>query len=163
MRRQNLRSTGGAWFWYLRAAGWLLVAAGCAAPRPIEPHAPTSTPTPTLTAAPPAPSKPTIRRAELLRILDQSPGLFLQHVDSEPRFLRGRFYGWRLLTFFPGDRRFATVNLQPGDIVLHVNGSPLERPEQLMDTWDALRTAAELVVDFDRAGRAQQLRWEIVD
>lgn len=167
-----------AWFGYLGARVGLLVACGgCAAPRSIAPGAPT--PTPAITAAPepttsaparsdegrlsPAPSKPTIQRAELLRILDQSPGLFLQQVDSEPRFQRGRFYGWLLRTFFPGDRRFATVNLQPGDIVLHVNGSTLERPEQLMETWDALRTAGELVVDFDRAGRAHRVIWKIVD
>jgi type II secretory pathway component PulC len=161
----------------------MLVFAGCAAPRPT----PAPTPTPTATHQPepaaiapaasrepspspgdsgrlsPAPARPIIRRAELLRVLDQSPGLFLQHVDSEPQFQRGRFYGWRLRAFFPGDGRFASVNLRPGDIVLHVNGSTLERPEQLMETWDALRTAGELVVDFDRAGRAHQLVWQIVD
>src|SRR5262249_20250928 len=48
-----------------------------------------------------------IQRAELLAILDRSPGAFLQHVDVTPRFTGGRFVGWRVTRLFPGDDRFA--------------------------------------------------------
>jgi type II secretory pathway component PulC len=121
---------------------------------------------PRVAEAPPAPPLPpgppgTIARGELVRILDAAPGNFLQHVDSEPRFAGGRFHGWRLVTFFPGDARFRGVDLRAGDVVMRVNGNSVERPEQLLQVWQALRTASELVVDVERAGTPRTLRWTI--
>jgi type II secretory pathway component PulC len=102
-----------------------------------------------------------IPRRELNRMLDAAPGVFFQHVVPEPRFRAGRFYGWRLAQFFPGDARFAGVDVRAGDVVLRVNGSSVERPEQLMQVWDGLRHAHELVVELERAGVARHLRWTI--
>jgi type II secretory pathway component PulC len=116
----------------------------------------------------PAQAAPTARRSdgviarpELLSFLEAAPGAFLQHVDSEPRFRGGRFAGWKVVAFYPGDKRFAGVDLQAGDVVIGVNGSPVERPEQLMQVWQELRTSKELVVDLERAGTAHTLRWVI--
>ncbi|HEX9101430.1 MAG TPA: hypothetical protein VF997_04465 [Polyangia bacterium] len=110
-----------------------------------------------------APSRGAIRRAELARVLDESPGYFLQHVQTEPRFAHGRFHGWRLVSFFPGDARFAGIDLQAGDVVTRVNGKPIEEPDQFMAVWSELRTSRELVVDVERAGAARTLRWTIAD
>jgi type II secretory pathway component PulC len=98
-----------------------------------------------------------------LTVLDQSPGAFLAHVDLMPRFAGGRFAGWRVVRFFPGDDRFAGVDVQAGDVVRTVNGLPVEKPEQLMALWQLLRKAQELVVDLERAGAARTLRWPITD
>jgi hypothetical protein len=104
-----------------------------------------------------------IPRTELTRVLDGAPGRFLQHVSSEPRFRSGRFAGWKLVAFFPGDDRFSTVDLRAGDVVLRVNGSSIERPEHLIKIWDALRSSRELVVDVEREGIAHTLRYTIAD
>jgi type II secretory pathway component PulC len=104
-----------------------------------------------------------IRRAELAKVLDASPGYFLQHVQTEPRFAHGRFHGWRVVSFFPGDERFAGVDLQAGDVVTRVNGKPIEQPDQFMAVWTELRTSKELIVDVERAGAAHTLRWTIAD
>ena len=104
-----------------------------------------------------------IPRAELAKVLDASPGYFLQHVQTEPRFAKGRFHGWRLVSFFPGDARFAGVDLQAGDVVTRVNGKPIEQPDQFMAVWTELRTSNELVVDVERAGAPHRLRWTIAD
>ena len=104
-----------------------------------------------------------IRRAELAKVLDASPGYFLQHVQTEPRFAHGRFHGWRVVSFFPGDTRFAGVDLQAGDVVTRVNGKPIEQPDQFMTVWTELRTSKELVVDVERAGAPRTLRWTIAD
>jgi len=105
----------------------------------------------------------TIPRTELAKVLDASPGYFLQHVQTEPRFAKGRFHGWRLVSFFPGDTRFAGVDLQAGDVVTRVNGKPIEQPDQFMTVWTELRGAKELVVDVERAGAPRTLRWTIAD
>jgi type II secretory pathway component PulC len=104
-----------------------------------------------------------ISRAELARVLDASPGYFLQQVQTEPRFAHGHFHGWRLVSFFPGDARFAGVDLQAGDVVTRVNGKAIEAPDQFMNVWTELRSSKELVVDVERAGAPRTLRWTIAD
>ncbi len=105
----------------------------------------------------------TISRAELKSVLDASPGYFLQHVQTEPRFDRGRFHGWRVVSFFPGDKRFVGIELQAGDVVTRVNGRPIEQPDEFMAVWSELRSSHELVVDVERAGAPRTLRWTIAD
>ena len=124
----------------------------------LIPINPSSDATPTTPAPPGA-----IRRAELAKVLDQSPGYFLQQVQTEPRFAHGKFHGWRLITFFPGDARFAGVDLQAGDVVTRINGKAIEKPEEFMAVWTDLRTSKELVVDVERGGAPRRLRWTIAD
>ena len=104
-----------------------------------------------------------IPRTELNRVLDAAPGRFLAHIETEPRFVGGRFRGWRLASFFPGDARFAGVDLHAGDVVLAVNGKTLEQPDQLMEVWESLRFERSLVVSLERDGEKRQLRFEIRD
>ena len=104
-----------------------------------------------------------IPRAELTKVLDKSPGYFLQQVQTEPRFNHGRFHGWRLVSFFPGDARFAGVDLQAGDVVTRINGKAIEQPDQFMTVWTEMRTSKELVVETERDGAARTLRWTIAD
>lgn len=105
----------------------------------------------------------TIRRGDLVRMLDQSPALFLRRVDSEPRFEAGRFRGWQINAVFPGDPRFAGIDVRRGDVVTRVNGQPIEQPDQFIVVWQALRQARELRVDLLRNGQPHVARWSIVD
>jgi type II secretory pathway component PulC len=132
------------------------------APAPLSEPAPVSAPVP-LAAPAPASAGGSIARAALLSVLDQSPGAFLQHVDITPRFSGGRFAGWRVVSFFPGDARFAGVDLQAGDVVRRINGLPVEKPEELMVAWQALRNAPALEVTLERNGAERVLRWPIHD
>lgn len=104
-----------------------------------------------------------IPRAALSQVLDASPGYFLQHVQTEPRFAAGHFRGWRVVSFFPGDNRFAGVDLQAGDVVTRINGKPIEQPDQFMAVWTELRSSSSLVVDLERNGAPRTLRWTIAD
>ena len=104
-----------------------------------------------------------IVRRELDVVLAQSPGYFLQHVETKAHFRGGHFHGWRLVSFFPGDPRFAGVDLQAGDVVTRVNGRPIEQPEQFMAVWASLRSSSEQVVDVEREGTPRTLRWQITD
>ena len=84
-------------------------------------------------------------------------------MDSEPRLSGGRFAGWRIRSFFPGDPRFAAIDLKPGDVILGVNGNTLERPDHFVEVWQALRHSTELTVELERAGERKTLHWKIVD
>ncbi len=130
-----------------------------------EPAAAPSTASPPV-KEPPAPARSStgvIVRGDLVKVLDAAPGRFLQHVETEPAFVGGRFRGWRLASFFPGDARFSGVDLRAGDVVLSVNGQSVEQPEQLMQVWESLRSEHAIVIAIERDGRARQLRFEIRD
>ena len=105
----------------------------------------------------------TIARAELLPILDAGFGRFLQGVATEPHLEGGAFVGFRIQSFYPEDPRFASLALQPGDTVVRVNASPIERPEQALAVWNGLRVASELVIEYRHEGELRELRYQIVD
>ena len=104
-----------------------------------------------------------ISRDELLPVLDGGLGRFLQNVETEPAFHKGSFVGFRIVSLFPGEPAFASLDLRPGDTVTRINGKSIERPEQAAAVWEDLRTASNLVVDYRRGGEQHALRFTIVD
>lgn len=104
-----------------------------------------------------------ISRTELLAVLDEGLGRFLQNVETEAAFHKGSFVGFRIISLFPGEPAFASLDLRPGDTVTRINGKPIERPEQAAAVWRDLRTASKLVIDYRRGGEPLALRFQIVD
>jgi hypothetical protein len=104
-----------------------------------------------------------ISRDELLPVLDGGLGRFLQNVETEPAYHRGAFVGFRIVSLFPGEPAFASLDLRPGDTVTRINGKSIERPEQAVAVWEELRTASDLVVDYRRDGERLALHFAIVD
>ena len=143
-------------------AVWLgVVLAGCggavASSAPVETAASVEEEAP---VAPPR-SEGTIARAELDAVLEQGLGRFLGRVTTEAHLEGGRFVGHRLVEL--RSELFAGVDLLPGDTLVEVNGMPVERPEQALRAWEALRVASELTLDILREGEARQLRYAIED
>ena len=93
-----------------------------------------------------------IDRSELVPVLDAGLGSYLQNVETQPEFHQGVFVGFRIVSLFPGELSYASLDLRPGDIVTRVNGRSIERPEQAVAVWEALRTASNLVVHYERGG-----------
>jgi hypothetical protein len=122
-----------------------------------------SKPESSLQEAYPRVSTGSIARRELLPVLDGGLGRFLQNVDTEPAFHKGTFIGFRIVSLFPGEPTFASLDLRPGDTVTRINGKPIERPEQAAAVWEDLRTASNLVVSYRRDGEKHALRFAIVD
>ncbi|MBX7194178.1 MAG: hypothetical protein K1X94_19140 [Sandaracinaceae bacterium] len=135
-----------------------LWACGAAAPPPERPRAERrADPTPPVVTTP-----GTIQRAALDEVLSRGPGAFLSKVAVEPNLVEGRFTGFRV-TELRDTALFESVDLQPGDTIVSVNGQPIERPEQAFEVWSGLRVASELTVDVLRDGQPRQLRYPIVD
>ncbi len=121
-------------------------------------------------SAPLVPSAPEIRvvsgeiaRADMNAVIDAGLGRFLQGVGTEAQLDGGRFVGFTLTRLYPEDARFQRLDLRPGDVVVRVNGQPIERPEQALAVWNGLRVASELMVEYVRAGEPRQLRFDILD
>jgi C-terminal processing protease CtpA/Prc len=81
----------------------------------------------------------------------------------EPVFHKGAFAGFRIISLFPGEPAFASLDLRADDTVTRINGKPIGRPEQAAAVWEELRTASHLVVDYRRGDEERELRFTIVD
>lgn len=115
--------------------------------------------------APPPPVEvhaPQIARAELDEVLDAGLGAFLGRVTTAPHMDGSRFVGFEIVelrdaTLFQG------VDLQPGDVVLAVNGQSIERPDDAFTAWTGLRVASEITIAVLRGSERRDLRFPIVD
>lgn len=129
------------------------------------PQTPASTAPRIVATAPPPPvevSEPVIHRAVLEQVLDAGLGAFLGRVGTEPSLDGNRFVGFRIIalrdaTLFDG------VDLRAGDVLVSVNGQPIERPEQAFTAWTSLRVASEITLAVMRDGERRDLRFPIVD
>ncbi|HEY1694460.1 MAG TPA: hypothetical protein VGG39_19960 [Polyangiaceae bacterium] len=105
-----------------------------------------------------------LRRAAVHEIVTEGLGAFLQHVDlsDQPVFVGGKFHGFRIAalrdaSFWQG------VDLKPGDVVVSLNGFPIERPDQAETAFESLDVASEIHVGVERDGQPHDLVYAIVD
>ena len=139
----------------------LCAACGSAPPSTHTPSASSIEPTAAVEPPPVVRREGTIARAALDEVLAQGIGRFLQRVSTEPHLDSGRFVGFRFTEL--QSELFASVDLRPGDTLLSINGRSLERPEEAVQIWNALRVASELTVEYLREGERHQLRFAIAD
>ncbi len=164
----------------LWSAAALVLLIGCggsssAASKPTTPRKPAPAASPASSSAAPAPAPPVaspsapatlpslaqageIQRTKLLAVLSQGVGRFLQRVRvSGLRDAQRRFLGWQI------DQLLDRDVIQPGDVLLRVNGQSVEHPEQLKSVWDSLVVSSELVFTIRRNEQQSDVRYLIVN
>jgi hypothetical protein len=97
-----------------------------------------------------------IWRSELRRATqDGSAAYLLGQLRPEPYRPQGRFEGWIIGAVWPGDPELCApgCDLQIGDVILGVNGSKLEHPEDLADMMSKLETLETLELRGLRDGQ----------
>ena len=96
----------------------------------------------------------------MLQTIADGPPAFLQKVEVEPHTDRnGKFLGWRIVML--RDPSWQQGPLRPGDVVMLVNGRPVETPYQFFDVFQSLAAAPELALAVERTGGRRTLRWPI--
>jgi S1-C subfamily serine protease len=110
------------------------------------------------------PGARSLSRSVVRAVVAQGLGAFLQRleVDEHPVLLGGKFRGFRIIAL-RGTDFWSSVDLVPGDVVIGINGFPIERPEQAQTAFDSLVVASELRVAYDRSGQERELVYSIVD
>jgi general secretion pathway protein C len=92
----------------------------------------------------------------LRRIAETNPTAFAEIVRPQPVFANGVQRGYRV---YPGRNRqqFAKLGLQPGDLVLSINGTPLDDPQRGMEIFNTIGTSDRVNVTIERNGQSQEL------
>lgn len=102
-----------------------------------------------------------LQRAQVVKVIDDGLGKFLQTVELEASLNSGKFEGFRIVRF-TAPEEWRGVGLLPGDVVTSINDQPIERPEQAHAAFVALRTAPALEVSYLRGDRPMRLSLPIV-
>jgi general secretion pathway protein C len=106
------------------------------------------------TAPPPRPQSQF--QENLRRIAESNPGAFAEIVRPQPVFANGVQRGYRV---YPGRNRqqFARLGLQPGDLVLAINGTSLDDPQRGMEIFNTMGSSDRVTVTVERNGQSQDL------
>jgi general secretion pathway protein C len=110
----------------------------------------------TMTKAAPA-ARPNSQFTEnLRRMAETNPTAFSEIVRPQPVFANGVQRGYRV---YPGRNRqqFARLGLQPGDLVLAINGTPLDDPQRGMEIFGTMGNSDRVTVSVERNGQTQDL------
>jgi type II secretory pathway component PulC len=147
---------------FLEAIALALAACGGASSAPASPSKAHSAGAPAADSA--GAPEHVLSRSAVHTAVAQGLGALLQHVDLDERpvFVSGKFRGFRIAAL--RDAAFwRGVDLKPGDVVTHVNGLPIERPEQALKAFESLDAASELRVSYERGGEPRELVYPIID
>jgi general secretion pathway protein C len=92
----------------------------------------------------------------LRRMAESNPAAFSEIVRPQPVFANGVQRGYRV---YPGRNRqqFAKLGLQPGDLVLSINGTPLDDPQRGMEIFNTMGASDRVTVTVERNGQPQEL------
>ncbi len=109
------------------------------------------------TAGIPGAAAPNASLADSVRqLLVQNPSAGNDLLRPQPVFAGGSLRGYRV---YPGRNRakFAGFGLQPGDLVMAVNGAPLDDPNRGLEILRSIGQGSAVTLTIDRNGQAQQL------
>ncbi len=118
---------------------------------------------PPIDAAAPTVRTTAVSRAVLNAVLDAGPADLLASFEVSAERPDGAFKGWRLVRLMRGGRRFAALDLQPGDLLTAVNGHALESPPDLGALWEELRTATAIEATIVRQGAPFTIRADVTE
>jgi general secretion pathway protein C len=95
--------------------------------------------------------------AENLRhIAETNPTAFAEIIRPQPVFANGVQRGYRV---YPGRNRaqFSKLGLMPGDLILAINGTPLDDPARGAEIFNTIGSAGQVNVTIERNGQTQDL------
>jgi general secretion pathway protein C len=105
---------------------------------------------------PPAPAPNSTIADSVRQLLVQNPSAGAELLRPQPVFAGGSLRGYRV---YPGRNRaqFANLGLQPGDLVLAVNGAALDDPNRGLEILRGVGQGSAVTLTVERAGQQQQV------
>lgn len=123
---------------------------------PLPRHAPASAPPPSAAALPSSETSAPKFAARMRALVRHRPGILARLLRPEPVFSGGHQLGYRV---YPGSdpAAFQRLGLKPGDLVLDINGTPLNDAAQDQQILNTLGSSSEATVTVLRHGQHHTL------
>jgi type II secretion system protein C len=100
-----------------------------------------------------------IERPELNKYLDNLGGLGSQ-ARVIPNHVGGRTQGYKLVGVRPNSL-FRTIGIRSGDVIMSVNGQPIDSAAKALGLFDKLKSEAQVGVTIERRGQQKDLSYSI--
>ena len=104
---------------------------------------------------------PNVARSDVSKFMDHGPAFLLTQIEVKPVHGKEGFEGYRLVSTRGGVRSFMEPQIQLGDVVTHVNGIRLERPDDYLQAWNSLAKTEWIRVDFKRDAEKKHALWAV--
>jgi len=94
------------------------------------------------------------------KLITEDPCLMADIMRPQPVFAQGKQKGYRV---YPGRNRqaFTRLGLRPGDLVMAINGTPLDDPARGQEIFRTLGSSSEAHITVMRSGQQQDLTLNI--
>lgn len=94
--------------------------------------------------------------SNLRQMAETNPSAFTEIIRPQPVFANGVQRGYRV---YPGRNRaqFSKLGLVPGDLVMSINGTPLDDPQRSMEIFNTMGSSDRVTVTVERNGQSQEL------
>jgi len=102
-----------------------------------------------------------VQRAHLGDFMKKGPPFALTQVVVEPVHGDGGFVGYKLVSSTSGASEFLRPQVKAGDVITHLNGVRIERPDDYLRAWNALKDTSVIRIDFLREGQASVATWNV--
>ena len=104
----------------------------------------------------PPPSQQSQFVSNLRQMAETNPSAFAEIIRPQPVFANGVQRGYRV---YPGRNRaqFSKLGLVPGDLVMSINGTPLDDPQRSMEIFNTMGSSDRVTVTVERNGQSQEL------
>lgn len=97
------------------------------------------------------------------RIATENPGLIGQVMRAQPVLANGQQRGFRVFPAPNQTAAFARIGLRAGDLVTHINGTPLDDPQRGAEILSTLSSASEARVTVVRNGRQEDVALNLAE
>lgn len=102
-----------------------------------------------------------VSKAELKRFIDKGATFALQQVRVKPSRVDGEFQGFELVKWTQAAKEAVSPQLGLGDVITHINGVRIERPDDYLTAWKLLDEIGTIRVDFIRKGEPRHATWRV--
>jgi type II secretory pathway component PulC len=106
-------------------------------------------------------SAATVSRSDVQAFMQKGPSYALTMVDVAPERSDGEFQGFKVTTMTPGAASAVSGQLQTGDVITHINGVRMQKPDDYLNAWKLLSEVTKIRIDFVRDGSAEHAVWLI--
>jgi hypothetical protein len=100
-------------------------------------------------------------RSEVQAFMQKGPSYALTMVRVQPERVDGKFQGFKVIEMKPGAASTVAPQLVKGDVITHINGVRMEKPDDYLNAWKLLSEVSTIRVDFVRDGTSDHAVWNI--
>jgi hypothetical protein len=100
-------------------------------------------------------------RSQVEAFMQQGPPYALTMVRVAPERNDGAFQGFKITKMKPAAAKTVAPHIKAGDIITHINGVRMEKPDDYLNAWKLLSEVDTIRIDFVRGGASEHARWNI--